>query len=75
MQATRGDRVTVRSRTVGSVDRHGEIVDVRGANGQPPYVVRWEPDGHEGLVFPGPDCRIESGSAPAPANRSGRSGW
>ena len=29
-------------------------------DGTPPYVVRWEADGHEGLVFPGPDCHIEA---------------
>jgi hypothetical protein len=33
-------------------------VEVRGDNGGPPYLVRY-PDGHEGLVFPGPDCVIE----------------
>ncbi|MER6851575.1 DUF1918 domain-containing protein [Streptomyces flaveolus] len=37
----------------------GEIIEVRGPNGEPPYVVRF-PDGHETLVYPGPDCVIES---------------
>jgi hypothetical protein len=60
MQATKGDVLIVHGRTVGNVDRRGEVVDVRGQNGEPPYVVRWEADGHEGLVFPGPDCHIEA---------------
>jgi hypothetical protein len=36
----------------------GEIVEVRGTTGGPPYVVRFD-DGHTGLVFPGPDAVIE----------------
>ncbi len=43
---------------VGEGDRHGEIVEVRGAEGAPPYVVRFT-DGHESLVYPGPDAVIE----------------
>jgi hypothetical protein len=58
MQATVGDRLLVRGKNVGLSDQHGEIVEVRGANGAPPYLVRFA-DGHEGLVFPGPDCVVE----------------
>jgi hypothetical protein len=36
----------------------GEIVEVRGAGGEPPYLVRFD-DGHTALVFPGPDAIIE----------------
>jgi hypothetical protein len=43
---------------VGHPERTGEIVEVRGAGGEPPYLVRFE-DGHTGLVFPGPDATIE----------------
>ncbi len=39
-------------------DRTGEITEVRGANGEPPYLVHFE-DGHEGLVYPGPDTVVE----------------
>jgi hypothetical protein len=58
MQATTGDRLLVHGKNVGLADRHGEIIEVRGDNGQPPYLVRFS-DGHEGLVFPGPDCVVE----------------
>lgn len=58
MHATVGDRLHVHSRIVGAHEEHGEIVEVRGANGEPPYVVRYT-DGHECLIFPGPDCVIE----------------
>ena len=64
MQAAKGDLLIVHGRTVGNVDRRGEVIDVRGQGGQPPYLVRWEPDGHEGLVFPGPDCHIETAAKP-----------
>jgi hypothetical protein len=60
MQATIGDRLHVHSRTVGARDRIGEILEVRGQGGAPPYVVRFA-DGHESLIFPGPDCVVEAG--------------
>ena len=46
---------------MGQADRVGRIVEVRGPGGAPPYVVRFE-DGHEGLVFPGPDAVVEPGA-------------
>lgn len=46
------------SNSVGVKDRVGEITEVRGDNGGPPYLVRFE-DGHTSLVYPGPDCVIE----------------
>ena len=57
MQATVGDRLVVESNKVGSPRREGEILEVRGPDGAPPYVVRWT-DGHEGLMFPGADAHI-----------------
>ncbi|MGW5575477.1 DUF1918 domain-containing protein [Nocardia thailandica] len=56
MHATVGDRL-VHSRVVGRADQTGEIVEVHGSEGAPPYRVRFQ-DGHEGLVYPGPDCVI-----------------
>ena len=58
MQATVGDRHNVHASTVGQPERTGEIVEVRGAGGEPPYLVRFD-DGHTALVFPGPDAIIE----------------
>lgn len=59
MHATVGDEIQVHGRTVGSAEQHGEILEVRGEHGAPPYLVRFA-DGHEGLVFPGPDCVVQS---------------
>ena len=58
MKAKVGDRIDIQGKHVGEGTRQGEIVDVRGADGDPPYVVRWS-DGHEGLFFPGPDAVVE----------------
>ncbi|WP_138416572.1 DUF1918 domain-containing protein [Sinomonas gamaensis] len=58
MNAVQGDRIVIRGRTVESADRHGEIVEVKGANGEPPYLVRFD-DGHESVVYPGGDFAVE----------------
>ncbi|WP_308162873.1 DUF1918 domain-containing protein [Nocardia alni] len=57
MRAQIGDRILVHSRAVGIPERTGEIMEVRGADGMPPYIVRFD-DGHETLLFPGPDCVV-----------------
>ncbi|WP_199780139.1 DUF1918 domain-containing protein [Nocardia cyriacigeorgica] len=52
--------MVIHTRTEGAKDRRGEILEVRGPDGAPPYMVRFL-DGHEGLVYPGPDSLIEPG--------------
>lgn len=59
MRAEIGNRIVVPGRRVGDPPRQGVIIDVRGPDGTPPYVIRW--DGHddsEHLFFPGPDALI-----------------
>jgi hypothetical protein len=58
MQATVGDRLVIHGKQVGSAERHGEVLEVRGADGAPPYLVRFD-DGHEALLYPGSDCELE----------------
>ncbi|MDH2413035.1 DUF1918 domain-containing protein [Nocardioides sp. CER19] len=58
MHANVGDHLMVEGHTVGEARREGEVMEVRGDDGSPPYVVRWT-DGHEGLVWPGPDAHVE----------------
>jgi hypothetical protein len=53
-----GDRLHVHGNIVGQPERTGEIIEVRGADGEPPYLVRFDV-GHTSLVFPGPDAIIE----------------
>jgi hypothetical protein len=59
MYAQAGDRLVVRSTHVDGPARDGEILEVKHSDGSPPYVVRWSDDGHEALVFPGPDAYVE----------------
>ena len=59
MFAAVGDRLVVRGTHVDDPDRDGEILEVRHADGSPPYVVRWSDNGHETLVFPGPDALVQ----------------
>jgi hypothetical protein len=59
MFATVGDRLVVHSLHVDGPVRDGEILEVHGPQGEPPYVVRWSDTGHEALVFPGPDATVE----------------
>ncbi len=58
MRAVVGDRLHVHSRSVGATPQLAEVVEVQGADGAPPYRVRYA-DGHESVVFPGPDCTVE----------------
>lgn len=59
MRAQIGDRLVVEGKTVDVPRRDGEVIEVHGEDGGPPYLVRWA-DGHEGLTFPGPDAHVES---------------
>ncbi len=66
MQAQVGDEISVYGRNVGEPDRMGVITEVRGAEGAPPYVVRWN-DGREAVFFPGPGSKISKPKADAAA--------
>jgi hypothetical protein len=60
MKAKIGDKIITEGAHVGDHRRIGEIIELRHEDGTPPYTVRWSDDGHEALVFPGPDTHIES---------------
>ena len=57
MEAKVGDQLVIESNRVDAPRREGEVLEVHGEDGAPPYVVRWA-DGHEGLMFPGSDAHI-----------------
>ena len=63
MQAVVGDRLHVHGQKVGMPDQISEIIEVRGMDGTPPYVVRHD-DGHVTLVFPGSDASVEHPARP-----------
>jgi hypothetical protein len=59
MQATVGDQIKVHGHRTGQPDRGGEVREVRGPAGGPPYVVRWSDNEHETLFFPGSDATVQ----------------
>jgi hypothetical protein len=54
-----GDELIIEGHRIGLPRRVGKVEEVRGENGGPPYLVRWDDTGRATLLFPGPDCRIE----------------
>lgn len=58
LQASPGDALVIVGHRVGDPPRDAEILEARGPEGGPPFLVRWSDDGHIGLVFPGSDARI-----------------
>ncbi len=62
MKANVGDWLVIKGTTTESADQRGLIIEVHGADGAPPYVVRWHgisrPDGHVSTVFPGSDAIV-----------------
>ena len=70
MEASVGDRVVVAGAVLGAPVRDGEILEVRGQHGGPPYLVRWSDTGRETLFFPGPDSHVDHFSEAGPAEPS-----
>ena len=64
MHADKGDKILVHGRTVGHGDRMAEVIEVLGEQGDPPYRVRFEDDGHECLMSPGPDSVVRHIKSP-----------
>lgn len=58
MKAAVGDWLVVEGQHLLTPKRHGQIVEVHGTDGAPPYVVRWTDTDAETLYFPGPDARV-----------------
>ncbi|HEY5180199.1 MAG TPA: dsRBD fold-containing protein [Dermatophilaceae bacterium] len=61
MKAQKGDRIILAAKRTDQATRDGEVLEVRGTDGGPPYLVRWT-DGHTGLLYPGPGAilRVEA---------------
>jgi hypothetical protein len=59
MKACVGDRLI----TEGSGGQRAcVIIGLHNADGSPPYVVRWQADGHVALMFPGPFTKLVHGA-------------
>jgi hypothetical protein len=59
MHASVGDRIVIHGRHGADVTRDCEVLEVRGPDGSPPYVVRWGDSGHEAILYPGSDAVVE----------------
>lgn len=59
LHAKVGDRLVVRGLPLSGPDRDAEILEVRGEDGTPPYLVRWSDTGHVALVIPGPEAFVQ----------------
>ena len=58
MRANVGDHLLVHGTQVGEHDRRGEILEVHGESGAPPYLVRWS-SGQQSVFFPSSDTVVE----------------
>ena len=64
MRAKVGDAIVLAATHVDEATRNGEVIEVRGKDGGPPYTVRWS-DGHVGILYPGPGAVLRiAGHAP-----------
>lgn len=59
LHARSGDRLLIRGHRLGQPSRDAEILEVLGADGSPPFRVRWWDTGREAVFFPGPDATVE----------------
>ena len=68
MKAVVGGLLRIKGHHIGEPDRDAEILEVRGDDGGPPFLVRWE-DGQVGLMFPESDAEVvhigQAGAAPS----------
>jgi CBS domain-containing protein len=53
-----GDRLMITAHHQGERPRDAEVLEVRGADGGPPYLVRWEDTGRVSLHYPGSDSAV-----------------
>ena len=58
MRAVVGDRLHFQGKVVGMQEHTAVVVETRGKDGGPPYLVR-HANGHETVVYPGADVWIE----------------
>ena len=58
LTASPGDRLVVHGHHQGEPERDGEILEVVGPDGGPPYVVRWE-DGRVSTLYPSSDVYVQ----------------
>lgn len=58
LQGRSGDRLVIAGHQLGQPERDAEILEARGPEGGPPFLVRWE-DGRVSLLYPGSDATVD----------------
>lgn len=58
LRASPGDRLIVHGHHLGEPERDGEVLEVYGKHGEPPYLVRWE-DGVVSRLYPSSDVAVQ----------------
>jgi CBS-domain-containing membrane protein len=57
-QARVGDQIVIHRHSMGEPDRDGEVIEVTGPAGDPPFQVRWSDNGKVTFFYPGSDAEI-----------------
>ena len=73
MKAKAGDWLVIKATHVDQADQRGLITEVHGADGAPPYVVRWLTTGPMATVIPGPDAVVVTAAEQKAADEQARS--
>jgi hypothetical protein len=58
MKAAPGDWLVIEGTHLNDRKRHGLIIEARGPDGAPPYLVRWDDSGTESVVIPSAGAHI-----------------
>jgi hypothetical protein len=58
MKAHAGDMIEARGWRINDRVRRGQVLEVRGDDGAPPYLMQWDDNPHQCLYFPGSDAVV-----------------
>jgi hypothetical protein len=61
LRAVVGDTLIIGTASEGRLARTGEIIEVLGSDGAPPYRVRWLAGEYESVITPGSGARVRKG--------------
>jgi hypothetical protein len=59
LRASPGDRLLIHGHQLGEPERDGEVLEAKGDDGGPPFLVRWEDDGRITTLYPSSDASIQ----------------
>lgn len=71
MKASVGDMIEVRRSHDDDLPRRGEVLEVRGKDGGPPFLIHWDDNPHVSIYFPGNDAVVHHFEHAAEASHAG----